>query len=280
MTEQTPKTGTATATRPMFFNKLITLDRNLHADLKFDTKAGYKFAAKTHLIPITVPEFRHVPRDYPIIFSPGEIPMPFAVVGLKEGTNLFVDADGKWRNRTYIPAAVYTYPFILLPVTKDSDELSVIIDPEASSLGTEGEPLFVGDKTGPIMERIVQLTHHFRTGMMRTIAFGKLIAEHKLLTARTVDLSLRDGSKFRLDNFLMLDPEKIDKVANNIFLRWRKEDWLLPMFQYLQSADTWRIMAELESDRREEAKPKKPEEAAKPTEPDAPAKPKKAAKKA
>ncbi|MDB5359381.1 MAG: SapC family protein [Rhodospirillales bacterium] len=250
MTEQTQNTGTPAAARPMFFNKLITLDRELHANTKLNTQSGYGFAAKTHLIPITIAEFRFVARQYPIIFSTGEIPMPFAVVGLRENTNLMVDDEGKWRGRSYIPAAVHTYPFILLPIKKDSDEVSVIIDPEAPSLGDTGEALFVDGKATPILDRIVQLTSHFRAGMMQTITFGKMIAEAGLLTQRGVELVLQDGSKFRIDNFLTLDPEKIDKVANNIFLRWRKDGWLLPIFQYLQSMDSWSAIADLEGDRR------------------------------
>jgi len=250
MTEQVQNTGNPTAVRPMFFNKLATLDRELHKELKFDTKAGYGFAAHTHLIPITIMEFRFVARQYPIIFSTGEVPMPFAVVGLRENTNLMVEADGSWRYRSYIPGAVHTYPFILLPVMKDSDQVSVVIDPEAKSLGAVGEPLFADGKSTAILDRIVEFTSHFRAGMLRTIQFGKMIAEQELLTQRGVELTLNDGSKFRIDNFLTLDPDKIDKAANNIFLRWRKEGSLLPMFQYMQSMDAWSTLADLESDRR------------------------------
>jgi len=250
MTEQTQNTGSQAGGRPMFFNKLATLDRVLHADMKLDTQSGYAFAAKTHLIPITIAEFRFVARQCPIIFSSGEIPMPFAVVGLRENTNLMVDDAGKWRWRSYIPAAVHTYPFILLPIKKDSDEVSVVIDPSAAALGDTGEALFVDGKATPILDRIVQLTNHFRAGMMATIAFGKLIAQAGLLTPRGVELVLQDGSKFRIDNFLTLDVEKFDKVPNNIFLRWRKDGDLLAIYQYLQSMDAWSTIADLESDRR------------------------------
>ncbi len=250
MTEQTRNSESQAGVRPMFFNKLTTLDRVLHADLKLDTQSGYAFAAKTHLIPITIAEFRLVARQYPIIFSNGAIPMPFAVVGLRENTNLMVDDAGKWRWRSYIPAAVHTYPFILLPIRKDSDEVSVVIDPLAAALGDTGEALFIDGKATPILDRIVQLTSHFRAGMLSTIAFGKRIAQAGLVTPRGVELVLRDGSKFRIDNFLTLDPEKFEKLPNNIFLRWRKDGDLLAIYQYLQSMDSWSTIADLESDRR------------------------------
>jgi hypothetical protein len=250
MTEQTPNNETQFAGKPLYFNRLMTLDRELHANLKIDPNAGFAFAAKSHLIPISIFEFRFVARHYPIIFSNDPIPMPLAVVGLQADTNLLVDAEGKWRLRSYIPACVHTYPFILLPVRKDSDEVSVIIDPDAASLGDQGEALFADGKSTPVLDRVVQLTSYFRAGMAKTIEFGKMVAEHDLLVRRGVELILQDGSKFRIDNFLALDQEKMEKVANNIFLRWRKDRWLLPMYQYLQSIDAWSPLADLESDRR------------------------------
>jgi len=250
MTEQTPNTVAQFSGRPLYFNRMMTLDRELHAGLKLDTNAGYGFAATSQLIPISIFEFRFVARHFPIIFSNEPIPMPIAVVGLQQGTNLAVGPDGKWRLRTYIPGCVHTYPFILAPVTQGSDEVSVIIDPDAASLGDTGEPLFADGKATAVLDRIVQLTSYFRAGMAKTIAFGKMIAEADLLTRKGVELILLDGSKFRIDNFLTLDPDKIEKVANNVFLRWRKEGWMLPIHQCLQSIDSWSPLADLESDRR------------------------------
>jgi hypothetical protein len=254
MTEQTQNNEGQAAARPMFFNRLMTLDRALHADMKLNPTVDFGFAARNHLIPITVVEFRFVARHYPIIFSTGQVPMPFAVVGIKDGTNLLVDGEGRWRPRTYVPAAVHTYPFILLPVKKDTEEVSLVIDPDATCLGDKGEALFEDGKNTAVLDRILQLTNNFRAGMMRTMAFGKVIAEAELLLPRSVELGLQDGSKFRIDNFLTLDPEKFDAVANNIFLRWRKEGWLSPIFQYLQSVDSWNVLADLESERRAAAK--------------------------
>jgi hypothetical protein len=250
MTEQTPNNIDQFMGKPLFFNRLMTLDREQHAHLKVDPNAGFAFAANTHLIPISIFEFRFVARHFPIIFSNDPIPMPLAVVGLQAGTNLVVDNEGKWRLRTYIPACVHTYPFILLPVRKGSDEVSVIIDPDAHNLGDTGEALFVEGKATPVLDRVVQLTSYFRAGMTKTIAFGKMLAEQDLLTRRGVELVLQDGTKFRIDNFLTLDQEKMEKVANNIFLHWRKDGWLLPMYQFLQSIDAWSPLADLESDRR------------------------------
>ncbi len=99
--------------------------------------------------------------------------MPLAVLGVEPGRNLAVNSEGKWRPRTYIPACIHTYPFVLLPTRKDSDEVSVIIDPDAPSLGDKGEPLFANGKATAVLDRIVQLTSYFRSGMTKTSAFGQ-----------------------------------------------------------------------------------------------------------
>ena len=64
------------------------------------------FAATTHAIPITVDEFAMAQRHYPVIFGSGFAAAPLMLVGLSEGRNLFMDADGRWQPGTYIPAYV------------------------------------------------------------------------------------------------------------------------------------------------------------------------------
>ena len=250
MTEKTTNNTAQFAGRPLFFNRMMTLDREIHANLKIDTNAGFAFAANTHIIPISIFEFRFVARHYPIIFTNEPIPMPLAVVGVEVGKNLLVDSEGKWRLRTYIPGCVHTYPFILTQTAQGSEESTVVIDPDAPNLGDKGEALFADGKATAVLDRMLQLTSYFRAGMHKTLAFGKMIAEADLLSRRGVELILLDGTKFRYDNMLVLDQEKIEKVANNVFLRWRKDGWLLPIYQYLQSIDSWSPLADLENDRR------------------------------
>ena len=112
-------------------------------------------SAKTHAIPLTVDEFTLVQRHYPIVFSIGDNPIPIALMGLNEGVNVFLDADGRPIDPTlYIPAYIRRYPFLLARLRPDSDELSLCFDPTANAVGEfeEGEPLFDGEQPSEVDE--------------------------------------------------------------------------------------------------------------------------------
>jgi hypothetical protein len=253
MTEQTENTANQTAAKPMFFNRMMTLDRALHADLKFDPAAGYAFAAETSLIPIAVNEFRFVARHYPIVFGTGPLPMPLAVVGLQPGSNLFVEPGGTWRAGSYIPACVQTYPFVFLPTLANGKDISLVIDPEAKSLGEKGDALFADGQPAPTLDRIIRLAGSFRDGMRQTLEFARMLAEYGLVAPHGIDLVLQNGTKHRIEGVLTIDPRKIDEAANNIFLRWRKAGWLTPIYQSFQSIDAWTDLAELDQARNSKA---------------------------
>src|SRR3546814_3632968 len=65
-------------------------------------------------------------------------------MGLHEGMNLFVDAEGRFRGESYIPAYLRRYPFLLARLRPDSEELSLCFDPSSGIISAEGEgdPLF------------------------------------------------------------------------------------------------------------------------------------------
>ena len=66
-----------------------------HANMKVRTILRMPQVARAHAIPVTVDEFTLVQRHYPIVFSVGESPVPIALMGLNEGMNVFIDADGR-----------------------------------------------------------------------------------------------------------------------------------------------------------------------------------------
>src|SRR5690606_7378108 len=94
--------------------------------------SSYDFAAHLNSSPLLATEIPFAAGEYPIIFSAtateGEY-LPLAVMGLKEGQNLFIDDNGRFSAR-YIPAFIRRYPFVLAGA-KDAETLTLCID-EAS----------------------------------------------------------------------------------------------------------------------------------------------------
>src|SRR5690606_20389549 len=96
----------------LFYGKPEPLSVEAHGGLGADAvEQPYAFAAGTNIVPLTVTEFAPAALTYPVIFV-GEARQPVAVMGLRQGENLFIDEAGAFRPEAYIPAYVRRYPFV------------------------------------------------------------------------------------------------------------------------------------------------------------------------
>ena len=98
---------------PLFFNDLMPLNSRDHKNYRSRMIDSAPWLSKAHAIPLTVDEFVQAQRDFPIVFSSGENPLPLALMGLNEGVNTFVDESGKVTEQVYLPAYIRRYPFML-----------------------------------------------------------------------------------------------------------------------------------------------------------------------
>ena len=78
---------------PLFYNDIQPLSSDLHADFKLKQMETAPWLATQHAVPLTVEEFPMAQRFYPIVFSDGEDAVPLALMGLNEGTNVYVNKD-------------------------------------------------------------------------------------------------------------------------------------------------------------------------------------------
>ena len=120
---------------PIFYGALEPLSSSVHAGYRSRSADRAPFLANHHAVPITIDEFVSVQRHFPIVFSSGENPVPLALMGLNEGVNVFIDADGKPTGEIYLPAYVRRYPYMLAKLRPDTDELSLCFDPSSESIG-------------------------------------------------------------------------------------------------------------------------------------------------
>ena len=155
---------------PLMYNALEPLNATQHGKLKIRSNYMVPQLSKMHAIPVTVDEFALVQRDFPIVFTVGENPVPIALMGLNEGVNVFVDDDGRpLDSSTYIPAYIRRYPFMLARLRPDSDELSLCFDSTSSAIGDfeDGQPLFDGDQPSETTKTILQFCEQFETAGKR-----------------------------------------------------------------------------------------------------------------
>jgi hypothetical protein len=188
--------------------------------------------AVAHAIPVTVDEFGLVQRVYPIVFSIGENPIPIALMGLNEGVNVFLDADGHAIDQSlYIPAYIRRYPFLLARLTPESDELSLCFDPTSEAVGEfeQGQPLFDGDGPSDATKAILEFCEQFETAGQRTAAFMEDVKKSGLLMDGEVAIQPEGYSQpFIYRGFQMIDEEKLRELRGDE-LRKMNQNGMLPL---------------------------------------------------
>ena len=168
----------------LFYGKPEPLSVEAHGGLGVDpVDQPYAFAAKTHLVPLTVTEFAPAALSYPVIFV-GETRQPVAVMGLRQGENLFVNEAGAFSPESYIPAYVRRYPFVFAN-DEVQKRLILCIDRDAPFIKEGGAtPLFSDGKPSPYVEQAMEFCNNFEQERLRTEAFVKLLTDLELLETR------------------------------------------------------------------------------------------------
>jgi hypothetical protein len=170
----------------LFYSKPEPLSRELHGKIglrRMDRPFG--FAAQTNVVPLTVGEFPIAGLSYPIIFA-GERYQPLAVMGIRQGANLYVGDDGAFQTGAYIPAYIRRYPFVLAN-DPSREQLVVCIDRAASMLGEDYDLPFFNENGEPTdyTNGCIQFCNDFENEGRRTESFIALLKELDLFeTAR------------------------------------------------------------------------------------------------
>ena len=225
---------------PVFYQDLTPLNSRDHATWKSRSTDRAPWLAGFHAVPLTVEEFPAAARNFPIVFSTGDAPVPLALMGLNEGTNVFVDADGKVTENIYIPAYVRRYPFLLAKLTPNSDELSLCFDPSTDLVGEfeEGNALFVDGEASENTKALLGFCEQFEQAGMKTQAFVEELTKHKLLMDGEVAIQ-QDGVEqpFIYRGFQMIDQEKLRDIRGDVLRSWNQNGLLPLVYAHLFSLE-------------------------------------------
>lgn len=231
---------------PMFYKNPQPLEPTRHLAAGLKPQSGFAFAANTNALPLTASEMPHAARTYPIVFSASAPTVPFAVVGLRDHENLFVDASGTWREDSYIPAYVRRYPFIFSEVP-ESQNLVLCIDEAADNYEANStQPLFAADgKPTEALQRAMQFNETFQQHYMDTRRFGEWLDQNNMLEDRTASADLGGGQTFTLRGFRLLNTERARALTDAQVLDLHKRGWLPLLHFHLQSLQNWGLLGAL-----------------------------------
>lgn len=212
------------------FTKREALNRETHAQLRFEPNIGYRFAANLMTVPVVSGEVKEVARDYVLIFDK-EQPILHALLGVEANHNAYVNEKGQWLGR-YRPAYIRAYPFAVIPtpntsVNEDgSRQYTVIIDPDAPQFqDREGEPFFDGDgKPTALVEKVQKVLMSLERDNQKTQQIIKQLDEAGLLVERHIELKGRDKG---LTGFRVVDTQALAALSGEDLTKLRNTGALM-----------------------------------------------------
>jgi hypothetical protein len=235
----------ATPRLPLFHKNIVPLDPVRHASLKLDRGTGYGYSAAAEIVPIGLGEFEAAARFYPILFAGGPQPCAVVMLGVARGWNLFVNAAGIWMPGAYVPALVRAYPFVLI-AEEGGGSRSLGIEADAACLGPgTGLALFDDGKPTAVLSDAAALCNACAEGLADAAGFAAALDEAGILVPKEATIEAKTGGTARIAGFKTVDLEKLAAVPDDVFLDWRRRNWLMPLFAHLFSAANWLPFTEL-----------------------------------
>jgi hypothetical protein len=223
---------------PLFYNDLIPISSQQHADWKLRAIAGATFLKTAHAVPLLVEEFIHASRFYPIVFSLGDDPVPLVLMGLNDGVNAVVDDKGMFPDEWYVPAYVRRYPFMLARLRPDSDEMSLCVDPTSDAVGQfdEGDPIFEDGAPSERTKAILQFCEQVEQGSALTASFFADLKEQKLLTDGEFTAQPTGAPQpYVYRGFQIISEDALKNLRGDVARKWMQSGLLPLVYAHLFS---------------------------------------------
>ncbi|SFF84165.1 SapC protein [Novosphingobium sp. CF614] len=225
---------------PLFYKDLIPLNSQQHANWKTRSTDKATWLIGVNSVPLTVEEFPQAQRNFPIVFTSGDEPIPLVLMGMNEGVNVFVDADGAVNTPVYIPAYARRYPFMLAKLRPDAEELSLCVDPTSDLVGDieEGEALFAGAEPTDATKNMLKFCENFEIAGTKTGNFMAELKKHNLLMDGELNIDTGNGQPpFNYRGFQMVDETKLREMRGDILRQWNQNGLLPLIYAHLFSLD-------------------------------------------
>jgi len=217
---------------PLLYNDLVPLNVEQHAKFAIREQDTAPYLVGVHAVPLTIDEFAQCQRFLPIVFSSGDQPLPLVLLGLNEGTSTLVDADGKLRRDDgYVPAYIRRYPWMLVRLNPNSEELSLCFDPSSGLIGEYegGLPLIENGEATQLTKDLLGFCEQFEQAAARTGEFMKELKDADLLMEGELSIQVPDAEQpFIYRGFQMVNEEKLRELRGDQ-LRKFNQSGLLPL---------------------------------------------------
>jgi len=198
--------------------------------------SSYAFAAKQNLVPLVASEFSSVIHRFPIVFIKSQEEYGvFALLGLTQGQNLFVDPAGRWVS-DYVPATFRRYPFVFAS-SGDSEKYVLCIDEKSGLLAdTGGEPLFTAEgEKAPALEKAMSFVTEYQKSALMSKKLCDTLTEYELLAPLALQLQTDKDKAVKIEGLVRVDEQKLNTLESEKFMHLRNTGLLALIYAHFFS---------------------------------------------
>ena len=244
--ENTPTTQQAELTgNVLFYKNPQPLNPEQHAGLGVkNIDEPFGFLRTAHAVPVTVTEFGMASAAYPIIFV-GDDYTPVAVMGVRQGENLFVRDDGQTEPDFYVPAFVRRYPFVFAN-DQQGDRLLLCIDRDAPMVTNQPDvPLFENGQPSAFTQNAIEFCKEFERQRRSTTEFAAIVKRLGLFEQKSVAFQPRDaqgnpqGEQQKIADYWAIDENKLNDLSDEQFKELRTNGALGAIYAHMISLLNW-----------------------------------------
>jgi hypothetical protein len=196
----------------LIYERVSPLSSDLHRDVSVKATDKFDFARDLNSVPLLAAEFTSAVPNHPIVFAgEGEATFPAVLLGLQDGANQAVDAEGNW-TEGYVPAFLRRYPFIF---SQSEGNFTLCIDETYPGINREGrgERLFDADgERTQYLQSMLTFVSQFQAQFERTRLFCKRLNDLNLLEPAQARYNAADGRSGTLSGFMTINRDRLKAI--------------------------------------------------------------------
>jgi hypothetical protein len=225
------------APQSLFYERAVPVSTERHRDLSVSPRGDFAFARRATAVPLTTAELSAAVVEYPVVFvGEGEDVGLAAILGVRDGENLFVDGEGRWAPG-YVPAFVRRYPFVFAN-QNDPNRLALCVDEASDLVNREGrgERLFdsAGERTS-YLGNVLAFMQRYQAALQRTRAFARRIQALDILQSVQAQIPLGEAGTRQLRGFRTVSRERLKALGGDTVQELFADDGLEALYLHLAS---------------------------------------------
>ena len=233
------------ATQLLIYERAVPVSQQRHRDWYIKSGTDYGYAGKVNSVPLVTAEVTVASQAYPIVFAGESDVVPVALLGVRDGENLFVDKAGAW-DAKYIPAFVRRYPFVFSS-TDEGKTFTLCLDEDFAGVNTEGKGERLFDKDGErtqYLKNVLNFLQVYQAQFQRTQVLCKKLADLDLFEPMQAQVRLNSGQTLTLGGFKVVNRNKLKALPAETLGELAKADELEVIYAHLASLRNFGPMVE------------------------------------